>query len=795
MSGDILSSAVATNASGVNPSGNVTNLPSAVKIKASNTLNLAFTTISGANYLSLICTNQFQGSPGAAIAAPYSDIALGVTNGFLTMSNVLMANLPVYSGTVEAWSTRFIVVDVFGVTNDYRVLLVHSALEPNAPPWIQNLYLHGTNVLTVSDHLNVYGSLYSDAASLTLNTNQVGVGATSLDGEIMWLNPMPLNANSGSGMQQFPNLLWLTNSGAIRVLHNANFGSATTPQFAVIPAIPAVRATGTLSEAGTNAVLNDKVTIGTNQYTFVSTLLAAKANQILWSSSFDTSLGNLIAAINGAAGSGAKYSAATKLNKFVSAGSLVNHAFTVTAFSTNSVIGDSIATLFTPATASSNLTWSGNVTLANGMDYVPPGKNYTSINNHGLIASQGTTIWTSYFESDGTISNGSGSFALQSSLGVLTNGNLVAGGDVSLVATNTPGIGVNGLIISNQMIQAGRSLTLRTTSIEGAGLTNGNIWVVGANSGGGSFDSGFNIPLLATGDLLGTTVTNIAPAGKTVYNVWGGHDYGISTQGYTNNIAVGRLILDSFGPDGSVAFVFNGAGVNNALYVDSLELKDFSTHGNATNLYNFPWLHINTNMVIYYAQALENGVSVAEAIDKQSQNGANGGRLRWVYSYAGYYSSTNLVYPDGTTNTVNTALAQSTTIDSDGDGIPNAEDPTPFFEPTNINLTVTVTNLPPPSIKVQWTTIPNATNFIYYTTNLVGNNWLAFTNFKHWYYGNNVAVTNSAHVNGFHSPQVYINNASLPDNSQETNVWVFDAITNVPHYYKVVVWPWLNFPE
>ena len=87
----LTASTVSTNASLVNPSGNITNLPSDIKISASNTLNLAFTTISGPNYLRLNCTNQFQGSPGAAIAAPYSDISLGVTNGFLTISNVLMA--------------------------------------------------------------------------------------------------------------------------------------------------------------------------------------------------------------------------------------------------------------------------------------------------------------------------------------------------------------------------------------------------------------------------------------------------------------------------------------------------------------------------------------------------------------------------------------------------------------------------------------------------------------------------------------------------------------------------------
>jgi hypothetical protein len=116
--------------------------------------------------------------------------------------------------------------------------------------------------------------------------------------------------------------------------------------------------------------------------------------------------------------------------------------------------------------------------------------------------------------------------------------------------------------------------------------------------------------------------------------------------------------------------------------------------------------------------------------------------------------------------------------------------------PAEIKFNLTLaTNLSQKVARLQWTTIPNATNAIWYTTNLFSTNWLALTNFSNWYYGNNVAVTNAAHLNSFHSPQVYVNNASLPDNSQQTNVWVFDAITNAPRYYKVVVSPWLNFPE
>jgi hypothetical protein len=795
--GNMTAATATTNISTQNPHGTITNLPGKIYITATNELNMALTSIVGPNYLGLNCPNQFDGSPGASIATPYADIALGVTNGFMTVSNLLMADIPNWSGSIQAWSTDWIDVDALGFTNEYKVMIVASALQPTTAPWIQNLYLHGTNSLVVSDHLNVYGTFFSDARNLTLNTNYVGAGATSLDGEINWLNPAAFNANSASGLQMMPYLRCLTNNGAIRAANTANFGRSL---IVTNPIIPAVAASGTLSEGAgkTNVLKNDRVTIGTNQYTFVNVLTNKTPNQVLISPTFDASMNNLIAAINHTTGSGSIYSTNTRANPRVMASSLVSHAFTVTAI-TAGASGNTNVTLFTPATASVNLTWNGYSTLTGGANLIPATPVGTfalsSFINNSLIADQGTAIWTTNFLNAGTVSNGSGSFSLQSMTALLTNGNIVAAGDVTLVATNS-------LIISNHMIQAGRKLTLLATNLTDTGATNGNIWVVGAAGVGGAIDSGFNIPVMprvGAGDLLGTTVTNIAPAFKSIYNVWAGTNYGLSTRGYTNNLALGQLILDNLSSSAVPAnpnafYYFNGVGVSNALYVDNLILMDAATNGNATAPYNFPWLKINTNMFIYYAQALKNGASVAEAIDNASVNqNANGGRLRWIYSYAGNFSSTNIVYPDGTTNSINAALAASSAIDSDGDGILNYLDPTPVFVPSQVNFTATVTNLPPLSVRVEWMTIPNATNFIYYTTNLVAPNWLAFTNFKNFYYGNNVAVTNSAHSNHFISPQPPVPPPGTTDGSQFTNVWVYDAITNLPHYYKVVIWPWLNY--
>ena len=358
---------------------------------------------------------------------------------------------------------------------------------------------------------------------------------------------------------------------------------------------------------------------------------------------------------------------------------------------------------------------------------------------------------------------------LQAFTVTLTNGLINADGNISFTA--------DSLEASNVVLDAGGSLTLQVTNLltddvpNGAGpVTNGNVWVVGSAS-----SAGLNLPIEpVSGGLLGTTITNIAQFNRNVINTWAGQDFGDSAAGYTNNAAIGRLILDA---STNGAFTFNGAstlpGVTNGLYVDYLELRDqatnLDTHGNPIALTNSP------NLVIYYAQAIMEGVSVSEKLNHENNN-----HLRWVPAYAGHYSSTNLFYA-GTTNIINAALAGSQDIDSTGDGTVNANNPEPVFVPSQVNFSVSVTNVPPLSAKLQWTTIPNATNIIQYTTNLLSPSWQAFTNFDAYYYSANLVVP-VVPTNGFISPQ------TVP--GPLTNVWVFDALTNsTQRYYRVLVSP------
>jgi hypothetical protein len=285
--------------------------------------------------------------------------------------------------------------------------------------------------------------------------------------------------------------------------------------------------------------------------------------------------------------------------------------------------------------------------------------------NSGNVTNHGTLIWAKLFENSGNFVTPSGSISLQQAqAAILTNGMFWASnGDISVQG--------NGLLISNHVFNAGGAITLSpSVSLDdgtyAAGCpelnTNKNFWV----------GTGFNLTRAAPlATLASTTMTNIAPPFRNVVNRWAAVDQGTSPAGFDNNTVIGRLVLN--GGLNSM-FTFSAATGGNAIYVDRLELENYTTNYIGSDLLG---ISIDPNMKVYYAQAYAGGVSVAEKI-----NGYEGGRLIWVSNYnCGFFSSTNLVYPDGSTNRVNAALAASCNIDSDTNGLVNCVDPSPV--PTN----------------------------------------------------------------------------------------------------------------
>lgn len=297
--------------------------------------------------------------------------------------------------------------------------------------------------------------------------------------------------------------------------------------------------------------------------------------------------------------------------------------------------------------------------------YSPPVQvPYQAFINNGTVTNFGSQIQANFFLNDGVFHATGGSIDLVSQTSILTNGLMFAPNSISVTA--------NSLQVSNHLLQSAGPITLAVSHYLDDGTitagcpelnTNKNLWT----------GSGLNLTKLPTyASLQSTTFTNTDLATALVVNTWAGADKGNSPSGFDNNAAIGRLILD--GRDVGSTFAFNAASGNNAMYVDYLEFDNYATQ-NVSGVWKE--MTFGPNMKVYFAQAFQDGVSIAEKLD-----GANGGRFVWVRDYnCGFFSSTNLVYPDGSTNRVNAALAASCNIDSDGDGVVNCLDLSPI--PTN----------------------------------------------------------------------------------------------------------------
>ncbi len=636
----LITTALATNDAGLGMVS-ITNMPGRVEITARQQLNLSSASLSGMNYFKLDSPNQFNYDSQSPVPAPFSDLYLGNTNGSLTISNLIQSSLPLWSGSVQAWTTSWQYTDTNAATPvfyDFRVLLAHCGTTPGSPSYVQDLVLKSSNNVVISDVMNVFRTLNLNCTNLLITTNGFGLGAASSEGELN------LGSSGMSWASSFPRLRTLTNNGAISTLSEANFGSEALP--------------------------------------YLSFINSGRVN------------------ING--GGTTIYA-----DIFLNAGA-------ISAMLTNSIDPDGAVTIQSQASAMVG----GTVTAGGAFS-----------DTAGVMAFAGTSL------------------QVGKSL-TLTATNLLADG--SRIMSSISGSNIFGVTIP----------VIPLPVI--------NFWALGfANYLNGG--AGLELPLKPTyGDLLGTVIYQVAPGITQVIitDTWAGEDRGNSVTGFSNNVAIGQLILDA---QGTSQFYFTGTGSRNAMYVDNLVLAGNAAY-NETNHPNssIPGLTFNTNLVIYYAQAQNtNGISVAEKI-----NGYNGDHLRWISDYAGTFSSTNLVYPDGTTNAVNAALAASSDFDSDHDGRGNSTDPTPVFVPSQVLFSATRTTNVPPLVRIQWSTIPQASNRVEYTTSLATPAWLTLTNFN--------------------SPQPYVNNGTWPfDNWEVTNVWVFDSTTNTPpRSYRVSVQPY-----
>ncbi len=225
----------------------------------------------------------------------------------------------------------------------------------------------------------------------------------------------------------------------------------------------------------------------------------------------------------------------------------------------------------------------------------------------------------------------------------------------------------------------------------------------------------------ALGDLLGTEILTTAPRFVSVGHTWAAEDRGATSAGFLNNVAVGKLTLDSqpggelrLGPPtDALGFPLPG---QYGLYVDYLE---FGTNRVAGN----PSVADDPESVI----VIEPGLTLyfgTSNLGNEELDGRFEGRLRWVRDYSGPASGVDVALRDGRTIRVNVGLVDSQTIDSDGDGLVNGFDIFPFDDVLITDFRIASVN--PFTTELAWRAAAETAYQVSFATNLTAPKWSVF---------------------------------------------------------------------
>lgn len=219
------------------------------------------------------------------------------------------------------------------------------------------------------------------------------------------------------------------------------------------------------------------------------------------------------------------------------------------------------------------------------------------------------------------------------------------------------------LVASNSLIECARLSVAVTNNLDAGDLSAPSTWIT---------THGFQVPHRPTnGSLMAVRLlTKTVQPFQQVNALWAGRNLGPVPAGFSNNLALGRLILD--GTEESL-FRFSGPTANSGLYVDYIEFQNY-----ATNFFGpRRSVEIDPSLTIFFAHA---------NIAAEKLTNTFPGRMQWVPGFLGPLSTTNISCycsnADGTITTnsypMNIALASSKDIDSDADGIVNADDLDPL---------------------------------------------------------------------------------------------------------------------
>lgn len=655
------------------PAGTYTNLPGRVRIFGDN-VNLSETRIRAEGSV-VIQTPNLISSSNAVIDCQNLDFNLASTNGNLKIQSLAKDTVERLRGSVNIWSAVWSNTVLVVITNNYS---------------FTNIVTMGTNVVATVEITNTAGT--TNGQTITVNGTSVRTWSDSVT------NPATQIATAGTINQAAANLLDQVTTfpiaGAAAGASGANGITLRSPINGTINVVLS-DGWGTVSYATNDSFTNIVAELSpfTNTVTMgLQTLMvdasALTTTQPVVVQQMITHSTNLVVSDNLNIGEKLSIDAQhVTLN-----GNVTLNPGTVESW--NHAIAPNLG-FFTN---------SGFLSIYNqghfGDDWLVP---YSSFVNTNTGTIQAQTLWVNsdYFQNNGTL------FAIDSMNLQFVNGKLENGTSSSGFNTDFSG---STLKFDSYNLAVSGTLNLGVTgALFDAGGSSANVFTV---------DHGFNLVIKPqTGDLLGTTFQTQAPDFSYPEHTWAGEDRGATPAGFSNNVAMGRLILVANGLD--PYFTFSGTGNQNGLYTDVLDLS--SLGANYTND-----LQIDPNLIIYYAAAKlgitpppSNGVP---QLPEEYLNGQFGGRLRWVSGFAGPNSSTDVII-NGQTVKVNKALRNSQIIDSDGDGIPNYFDATPF---DSVVLAGSLVNNTPPAqqaFAISWQALPNVAYKVEYTTNTLMNNW------------------------------------------------------------------------
>lgn len=365
---------------------------------------------------------------------------------------------------------------------------------------------------------------------------------------------------------------------------------------------------------------------------------------------------------------------------------------------TNSVTAETFPNTVS-LTNRSSLYTSRDVSLSNGA-----GGAIGTINNQGSIVGNVVDVTAGDYLQSGSINSTVGDLTLNAGKVQLEGGLSASSANLFVHARE---LSAKGAVLNagyeQKNFNSGNtnyfpgSLTLDVSDKIGDGGTEvTNFWTV--------YD-GFRMPRRAVaGDLLGTVITSKANRFVDVLHTWAGADLGAVAAGFKDNSALGTLILD-----GRVfsLYTFRSPSTNSAaIYVDYLQLLNYATNIESA-------LNIEPGFTIYFADS---------NLPADQLDGALGGRLKWVKDFAGAKSSASVALANGKTAVVNRALLRSTVLDSDGDGVVNALDASPF-EPAALKVNVRVVGQSPAKAEVSWLGRPGASYRVEYSSRLDGTGW------------------------------------------------------------------------